>query len=595
MLLLLTLLACRKEPTDKPVDDTAPSPDSATADSADSSPALDTADSARDSAPVSDADGDGFSVEQGDCDDANPDLHPGAEEVCDGVDQDCDGRVDEGVLGTFYLDTDGDGFGDPGSATASCEGATEDATDCDDTRADVHPGADEVCDAADNDCDDAIDEEGVSMWYADADGDGYGDPDMGTLGCDPGLGVADNADCDDTDAAVSPAGVEVCNGIDDNCDGVNDEGVTSTWYIDYDGDGYGSDAYTRSGCTAPAGYVGTDDDCNDIDAAISPAATELCDEEDNNCDGVVDEPAAADAATWYVDTDGDGWGTTVSTEVACTQPAGFAPASTDCDDADVSVHPEADEACSTTVDYDCDGLVAEVCASCLEHLDVAGATTDGLYTIDPDGSAGAVAPFDIWCDMTTDGGGWTLVQRTVWDWTETSQLETGYADWYAATLGDPNPGFAWRAPGEVWAALAAEEEMMTAQVPRDEASGGDCGTLYYQGSNVSFTTTSATTEVSSIYSSVYLVNATELSTTDSGPDQACVNRYGAVPWFYSGCCTTCPSFAGSYWSDAPHPMASYIDSTADIHGQRSADVCPSGAAISSYGYEGVNSMEIYLR
>ncbi len=93
------------------------------------------------------------------------------------------------------------------------------------------------------------------------------------------------------------------------------------------------------------------------------------------------------------------------------------------------------------------------------------------------------------------------------------------------------------------------------------------------------------------------MNSTTLATTDTG-SSSCVNSYDAVPWFYSSCCTTCPTFASTYWLDEAHPMASYLDTTADEYGYTDADVCPSGAAIpndNSSSYEGANVMEYLIR
>ena len=244
LLALAALTACRADPAEYKPDASAPVDDTAAGDTDDTDP-VDTGDTAFE--PLSDTDGDGFTVEQGDCDDANAAVYPGAEEVCDGQDQDCDGVADDGVLGTFYADTDGDGFGDAGSVTEACEGAAENDDDCDDTRADVYPRALEACDAVDYYCDCAVDEDGITTWYTDADADGFGDSATGVLDCGADGRVSDRTDCDDADPAVNPGAAEVCNGADDNCDGTNDEGVTSTWYIDYDSDGYGSGRYTRSG------------------------------------------------------------------------------------------------------------------------------------------------------------------------------------------------------------------------------------------------------------------------------------------------------------------------------------------------------------
>jgi Putative metal-binding motif/FG-GAP-like repeat/FG-GAP repeat len=170
----------------------------------------------------SDCDGDGFTPFGGDCDDGDPARNPGVVDACDGVDNDCDGAVDESADGdpagvcddcndanaSIYpgapeicdlLDNDCDGQVDEG-ADADHDGVTI-PCDCDDTNATVHPGASEICDALDNDCDGQVDE-GV-----DADGDGSTTP----------------CDCDDTNRAVHPGASEQCNGKDDDCDGQADE------------------------------------------------------------------------------------------------------------------------------------------------------------------------------------------------------------------------------------------------------------------------------------------------------------------------------------------------------------------------------------
>jgi hypothetical protein len=356
LLTLLALVACRQDP-----DDFVPKPDTAGVDdtAVDTDDTDDTAidtDDTDDTDLIEDIDADGFTVAQGDCDDEDAALFPGADEVCDGLDQDCDGVADEGVTGTFWADADGDGYGDPATSLEACAGAADNDDDCDDTRADVNPGAAEVCDDVDSDCDGAVDEEGLTLWFTDADGDTFGDPTTGALDCAPEGRVASWEDCDDADAAVFPGATEVCDGVDQDCDGGADEGLTSTWYIDYDSDGYGSDAYTRGGCTQPAGYVAEDDDCDDTEGAVNPGATEVCNTWDDDCDGEIDEDSAADASTWYVDADGDGWGDTTSPVVACDTPDGFVAPDGDCDDTDATAYPGAPERYDGA-DDDCDGAV----------------------------------------------------------------------------------------------------------------------------------------------------------------------------------------------------------------------------------------------
>ena len=192
---------------------------------------------ALDTASAADADGDGYTADE-DCDDDDPAVFPGANERCNGADDDCDDDIDEGLeLQPFWPDADGDGFGDAfGDPTEDCApppGTVDNAGDCDDGDADVFPGADEVCNGADDDCDDDIDEGLTGTWYADTDGDGYGDPDVYSSDCDPGPGWSeDNTDCDDTNADRWPdAPSDICDAIDNDCDGDIDEDVKAGWIL----------------------------------------------------------------------------------------------------------------------------------------------------------------------------------------------------------------------------------------------------------------------------------------------------------------------------------------------------------------------------
>jgi hypothetical protein len=189
-----------------------------------------------DSTPsVDDADGDGF-VAPADCDDGDATIHPSATEVCDTVDNDCDGTVDVGAADAtaYYTDGDGDTYG-AGKATMSCTpvaGLVENGDDCDDGDAAIHPEAVEVCDEldADEDCDTLADDEDDSVdtstatltLYADSDGDAYGNDAATVAACDPISGyVAGGGDCDDSSKAVHPGAAEVCGDtIDDDCDGL---------------------------------------------------------------------------------------------------------------------------------------------------------------------------------------------------------------------------------------------------------------------------------------------------------------------------------------------------------------------------------------
>uniref|UniRef100_UPI002412D00D putative metal-binding motif-containing protein n=1 Tax=Aestuariivivens sediminicola TaxID=2913560 RepID=UPI002412D00D len=219
----------------------------------------------------------------GDCNDNDAAIHPDAIEICDGIDNDCDGQIDEGVQTTYYADTDGDGYGDPASTTQACSVPADyvsNNTDCDDMDANEYPG---------------------QLWYADVDGDGYSSGSSQTA-CERPLNhyiaselTATSGDCNDNDAAIHPDAIEICDGIDNDCDGQIDEGVQTTYYADTDGDGYGDPASTTQACSVPADYVSNNTDCDDMDANEYPGQL------------------------WYADVDGDGY-SSGSSQTACERP-----------------------------------------------------------------------------------------------------------------------------------------------------------------------------------------------------------------------------------------------------------------------------------
>ncbi len=210
----------------------------------------------------------------------------------------------------------------------------------------------------------------TTTYYTDADADTYGDPSSPVISCSgaPMGTVADNTDCNDGSAAVNPAAVEVCNGIDDDCDGTTDEGCSLlTFYADTDGDSYGNPAsfITQTNPVPPFGYVSDNTDCNDGSAAVNPAATEVCNLIDDDCDGTTDEG---------FDVDNDGY-------TSCNG---------DCDDNNNAVNPLASEICNG-IDDNCNGLtddnvpalpnpgaVSGTAAACLPGI--AGSTS---YSIAP--------------------------------------------------------------------------------------------------------------------------------------------------------------------------------------------------------------------
>lgn len=267
-------------------------------------------------------------------------------EVCDGVDNDCDGEVDEDFV--WYTDADGDGFGAPGTGAVACiqpPNTVSNDADCNDS--------DPAITVVGTTCDDGDPNTLNDHVRADCQCLGFeqGDCPPGEIldcngNCAPLLFI-DDFSCDNGsfewegnlidfncaafyfdggDCAGCPP--EECNGADDDCDGIVDEGFI--WYVDADGDGYGANGSGTSQCTPPgAGFVQIEGDCDDADETINPGATEACDGIDNDCDGTVD-----DDFIWFVDADGDGHGSTVPLGVHCTQPPNSAADSTDCNDAD---------------------------------------------------------------------------------------------------------------------------------------------------------------------------------------------------------------------------------------------------------------------
>ncbi|MFZ5475325.1 MAG: MopE-related protein [Myxococcota bacterium] len=317
----------------------------------------------------------GYAAVDGDCDDTRDDVNPGAAETTGtGVDEDCDGGE------VCHADADADGYG----ATATTASADEDCADageataaafalgadCDDGDAAVHPAATEVCDAADvdEDCDGAADDADADVdgdtttpWYADDDGDAFGDEARVTDACDvPDDHVAVAGDCDDADDAVSPDAAEVPgDAFDQDCDGAEE------CYVDADNDGWAVADVVASedvACDGPGEATAEEfaegEDCIDADSDIHPGALEICDEidADEDCDGLSDDDD--DSATGqfdaYLDADQDGYGVDDQSVVVCDPDAIYALVDGDCDDDDPAVNPAATEVCNE-VDDDCDG------------------------------------------------------------------------------------------------------------------------------------------------------------------------------------------------------------------------------------------------
>ncbi|MFO0680715.1 MAG: putative metal-binding motif-containing protein [Sandaracinus sp.] len=338
-----------------------------------------------------------------DCNDANGALSPASSETCNGVDDNCNGVVDEMLTVVCYVDEDNDTYAPMGAvATNICPNnarasvgfcpigytnrapASAASIDCVDTAGtgfDRHPGAPELCDTLDNDCNGMVDDGARATCFVDADDDGYAAtgaassmeckdatrPDRGYCPAhftfrDP----ASSADCNAADPSVHPGAVEICDAVDQNCNGSTTDVMMIPCYSDADRDGYApSGAVAMSTCPDPTGLcpTGTTDrppttgqiDCAPASASINPAAVETCDAPtfvDQNCNGNADEGSV----TCYHDGDDDGYAPLGATGVVtCTEPtrvgpqhggcpvqstarAPSTPASADCNDASASDH-----------------------------------------------------------------------------------------------------------------------------------------------------------------------------------------------------------------------------------------------------------------
>ncbi len=321
-----------------------------------------------------DQDNDGF-YNYEDCNDLDSLINPNIAESCDGIDNNCDSQVDEGIaLNTYYFDGDNDSFGTPDSIVATCylvppAGFVTNAMDCNDMDSLVHPNAIEVCDSIDNNCSGLVDD-GLPYFtfYVDVDGDGFGTADMmvdSIVRCNNAIpnGYSDNNwDCNDLDSLIHPNATEVCDSTDNNCSGFVDDGIAYfSFYLDGDSDGFGSktDSVYTCNATIPTGYVTNKLDCDDTNAMVNPDADEVCDNIDNDCSGVVDD--GLPVFQFYQDADNDSFGNPDSTVQSCffDTPAGYVTNNDDCDDTNDMVNPDAVEIMDN-LDNDCNGIVDDI-------------------------------------------------------------------------------------------------------------------------------------------------------------------------------------------------------------------------------------------
>lgn len=346
----------------------------------------------------------GYVSNNDDCDDTNSDINPDGTETCNGLDDDCNGLVDDNPTDAVerFPDTDGDNFGDPSNPTDVCrgeDGYVRNDDDCDDSNENINPDATEICDGLDNNCDGAIDENATDeicdTFDNDCDGSIDEDDACGTSGDtdDDGDGFCENAtcsdgstpgDCDDTNENINPDATEICDSVDNDCDSSIDEDdvCLSDGETDDDSDGFCESATCSDGSTPG--------DCDDSNINTNPNAAEVCDTVDNNCDGSTDENNVCDSGDDDIDNDGDGFCESVD---GCSD--GSNPG--DCNDANTDINPNEMEICDF-LDNNCDSSIDEsnVCGGEGKQPNAEEECSD---TIDND-SDGSIDCADISCTGT---------------------------------------------------------------------------------------------------------------------------------------------------------------------------------------------------
>jgi len=326
----------------------------------------------------------------GDCDDTNELSNIDAEEVCDLLDNNCDGQVDEGLpFQVWYTDADQDGFGAGDASIETClppEGAVATGDDCNDAAAAINPDAAEICDGQDNDCDELIDDEdddvdasSMTTYYHDEDADGYGDFLIPIEACALPAAAAENGeDCDDNAIDVNPAALEICNNIDDNCDTLIDEddptidpGLLTAYFEDADGDGWGDLLAPVQACDPGPGIVDNFDDCDDNDFLLGPAGD------------------------WFADgdLDGFGFGPAIETNTCVPVDPTLVPdgQGLDCDDSNAAINPLAVEICGDGIDSNCD---SHDCDAWIEDFESNAMNPLFTFTGDADWNILATTPWE---------------------------------------------------------------------------------------------------------------------------------------------------------------------------------------------------------
>ncbi len=238
----------------------------------------------------------GYVLDSTDCDDSNNLIHPLIEDICNAIDDNCNESIDEDSDFThWFIDTDEDGFGDFAVDSVSCfllAGYVIDSTDCNDADELIHPFTEDICNSIDDNCNLLIDEDADFIhWFIDADEDGFGDLLNDSLSCFTLIGyVVDSTDCNDANNQIYPGSEEICNNLDDDCDGFADENLDfNLYFADADADNFGNEIIDSLWCLLPDGFVADSTDCDDTNPFIYPGATEVLNGLDDDCDDATDE------------------------------------------------------------------------------------------------------------------------------------------------------------------------------------------------------------------------------------------------------------------------------------------------------------------
>jgi hypothetical protein len=368
-----------------------------------------------------DDDGDGY-PDEGDCGPTDKMVYPGAPEMCDCKDNNCNGKPDEGFTDTdkdgmadcCEDDTDGDGVPNgldncPYEANPKQENVDGDLSgdacdpdddndgvidvlDCNPTEVKAYPNAPEVCDGVDNDCDGTVDNNYPDLDgdkianCADPDDDGDGQPDVmdkcpfipdplqldtdkdgfGDMcdGDDDGDGDFDLTDCEPLNPLVSHKSPELCNGKDDNCNlAIDEPGAAGCipLYPDGDGDGFGAEGEEACLCQLEPPYTSFQaGDCDDDNKSVNPLVSEVCNSKDDNCDGKTDPAGAKGCMDYFLDKDGDTYGVSKDKKCLCAPEAPYSATDVgDCNPDNAAVFPGNPEICDK-LDNNCNGVPDDV-------------------------------------------------------------------------------------------------------------------------------------------------------------------------------------------------------------------------------------------